>query len=335
MLDLSLCFPHGQHTPIGKQHVSCVRVARWLICDPLPGAARYNMNKEKTRREQSIVTRGYRVSIVLFVLLWLLLLSLPKIVDAAETRRVALLIGNADYSFAPLKNPLNDASDLGSMLAAIGFETTVIANPGYEQFRSAIRSFYHEVSLDPETLSIFFYAGHAIQMNNVNYLIAVDSKIVDQQSLIDGSISINDLLRDMVQTSNQQNLIIMDACRNNPFKAISAADKSRGIDMPDDAIRDLQQGLAPVEAPAGTIIAYATAPGGVAKEGKGRNGTYTQYLLEHLDEQRPVEEVFKRVRKDVVKASRGKQIPWEHSSLSKSVYFYPPRNEEIPEIGGF
>ncbi len=191
------------------------------------------------------------------------------------------------------------------------------------------------MSKDPETLSVFYYAGHAIQMDNVNYLIAVDSKIADQQSLINGSISINDLLRDMVLTSNLQNLIILDACRDNPFKAISSEDQSRGIAMPDDAIRNLQQGLAPVEAPAGTLIAYATAPGGVAKDGKGRNGIYTKYLLAHLDEQRPVEEVFKRVRKDVVKASRGKQIPWEHSSLYKTVYFYPPRNEEIPEIGGF
>ena len=83
------------------------------------------------------------------------------------------------------------------------------------------------------------------------------------------------------------------------------------------------------------MIAYATAPGGVAKDGEGRKGTYTQYLLAHLTEQRPVEEVFKLVRKDVMKASAGKQIPWEHSSLSKSVYFYPPRNEEIPEIGVF
>ncbi len=281
------------------------------------------------------MARGCKVSRTLFALLWLAYFCLPQIVGATETRRLALLIGNADYYFAPLKNPLNDANDLGSKLASIGFETTVITNPGYEQFRSAIRAFYDEVSRDPETLSVFYYAGHAVQMNNINYLIAVDSKIADQQSLIDGSISINDLLNDMMQTRNQQNLIIMDACRDNPFKTISAEDQSRGIDMPDDAVRDLQQGLAPVEAPAGTIIAYATAPGGVAKDGKGRNGTYTQYLLEHLEEQRPVEEVFKRVRKDVVRTSRGKQIPWEHSSLSKSVYFYPPRNEEIPEIGGF
>ena len=317
---------------IEKRQASCVRVARYLTCDPLPDNTKLNMNKEKHPGQHNIVTRGHKI---LIALLWLLIASMAQIANAEDLRRMALLVGNADYYFAPLKNPLNDANDLGSKLADIGFETTVLDNPGYEEFRAAISSFYDEVSQDHETLSVFYYAGHAIQINNVNYLIAVDSKIVDQQSLIDGSISINDLLRDMVQTRNQQNLIILDACRDNPFKALSAEIESRGIDMPDDTVRDLQQGLAPVEAPAGTIIAYATAPGGVAKDGKGRNGTYTQYLLDHLDEQRPVEEVFKRVRKDVVKASKGKQIPWEHSSMSKTVYFYPPRNEEIPDIGGF
>jgi uncharacterized caspase-like protein len=293
------------------------------------------MNAIKLSRRRIAPAGIFRVSAVLLVLLSLAVSSWPQPVGAAEMRRMALLVGNADYYFAPLKNPLNDANDLGDSLAAIGFETTVLENPGFEQFRTAIRSFYDEVSEDPNTLSVFYYAGHAVQMNNVNYLIAVDSKIVDQQTLIDGSISINHLLRDMQQTRNQQNLIILDACRDNPFKAIDADDESRGIAMPDDEVRDLRQGLAPVKAPAGTIIAYATAPGGVAKDGKGRNGTYTQYLLAHLTEQRPVEEVFKRVRKDVVRVSDGAQIPWEHSSLSKSVYFYPPRNEEIPEIGGF
>lgn len=286
-------------------------------------------------RDQTISNTRHRYTAALFVLLGMLATISPRPGEAAELRRMALLVGNADYYFAPLKNPLNDANDLGNSLAAIGFETTVLENPGFDRFRAAIRSFYDEVSEDPDTLSVFYYAGHAVQMNNVNYLLAVDSKIVDQQTLIDGSISINDLLRDMQQTRNQQNLIILDACRDNPFKAIQADDESRGVAMPDDAVRELRQGLAPVKAPAGTIIAYATAPGGVAKDGKGRNGTYTRYLLEHLTEQRPVEEVFKRVRKDVVRASRGEQIPWEHSSLSRSVYFYPPRNEEIPEIGGF
>ena len=293
------------------------------------------MKEQKNAAEQSVVARVCKAWISSLAMFLLVIVGFVQIADASEGRRMALLIGNADYTFAPLKNPLNDANDLGDRLSSLGFETKVIANPGYMRFRSEISSFYQEVSKDPETISVFYYAGHAVQMNNVNFMIAVDSRISDQQSLISGSISINDLLQDMALTSNLQNLVILDACRDNPFKAISSEDQTRGIAMPDDAIRDLHQGLAPVEAPAGTIIAYATAPGGVAKDGEGRNGTYTKYLLEHLDEQRPVEEVFKRVRKDVVEASRGKQIPWEHSSLYKTVYFYPPRNEEIPEIVGF
>lgn len=158
-----------------------------------------------------------------------LLFSLPGVADAAEIRRMALLIGNADYSFNPLKNPLNDANDLGRKLSAIGFETTVLANPDYKQFKSAIKSFYDEVSQDSSVVSVFYYAGHAVQMNSVNYLISVDAQIVDQQSMINGSISINDLLRRIVTTSNHQNLIILDACRDNPFKGISSTDKGRGI----------------------------------------------------------------------------------------------------------
>jgi uncharacterized caspase-like protein len=293
------------------------------------------MSASKLSIRHTISPWECRLSAALLVLLGTIFSTWSQPGEAAEMRRMALLVGNAAYSFAPLKNPLNDANDLGASLAAIGFETTVLENPGLEQFRDAIRSFYDEVSKEPNTLSVFYYAGHAVQMNNVNYLIAVDSKIVDQQTLIAGSISINDLLRDMQQTRNQQNLIILDSCRDNPFKGIGADDESRGIAIVAYEVRDLRQGLAPARAPAGTMIAYATAPGGVAKDGEGRNGTYTQYLLAHLTEQRPVEEVFKLVRKDVMKASAGKQIPWEHSSLSKSVYFYPPRNEEIPEIGVF
>jgi uncharacterized caspase-like protein len=254
---------------------------------------------------------------------------------ADKVKRMALLIGNTDYSFAPLKNPVNDASDLGSRLSALGFQTTLLTNPDSSRIQDAIKDFYRKVSRDPDALSVFYYAGHAVQMNNVNYLIPVDAQITSQETLVSQSISINDLLVAMKQTSNQKNLVILDACRTNPFKDIKADKSGRSMDLPDDSVRKLQQGLAPVEAPAGTIIAYATAPGNVAKDGKGRNGTYTTYLLKHLDKHHPVEQIFKMVREDVVSATQGKQIPWEHSSLYKQVYFYPPRNESIPEIGGF
>lgn len=273
--------------------------------------------------------------VLALTLLGIVLAGSAQTAHSEERKRMALLIGSADYPFAPLKNPVNDAADMNSRLGSLGFDTTLIKNPDRVQFRTAIRSFYNAVSKDPETLSVFYYAGHAIQMNNVNYLIPVDAKISNQHSLVEQSISINELLLAMAQTVNQKNLIILDACRNNPFKEMRVDDPGRGVGLPDESIRELQQGLAPVEAPAGTIIAYATAPGNVAKDGKGRNGTYTKYLLKYLDNHRPVEEIFKLVRRDVAKVSKGKQIPWEHSSLSKTVYFYPPRNEEIPDIGGF
>ena len=270
----------------------------------------------------------------LLIIISMLLACSVGTAQAKETKRMALLIGNADYSFSPLKNPLNDAGDLSRRLKSIGFHTTMLANPTYQQFQSAITAFYDAVSKDPDTLSVFYYAGHAIQLNNVNYLIPVDAKVSTLDTLVNESISINDLLLAMAHTSNKQNLVILDACRTNPFKDVSAEDASRA-EVPDKTVRELQQGLAPVEAPAGTIIAYATAPGNVAKDGKGRNGTYTKNLLKHLEKHLPVEQIFKLVREDVVNETDGKQIPWEHSSLYKRVYFYPPRNESIPEIGGF
>ena len=277
-------------------------------------------------------TQSHRI---LLIIVSMLLACSAGIAQAKETKRMALLIGNADYSFSPLKNPLNDASDLSRRLSSIGFHTTMLANPTYQQFQSAITSFYNAVSKDPETLSVFYYAGHAIQLNNVNYLIPVDAKVSSLDTLVDESISINDLLLAMAHTSNKQNLVILDACRTNPFKDVSAEDAGSEVEVPHETVRELPQGLAPVEAPAGTIIAYATAPGNVAKDGKGRNGTYTKNLLKHLDKHQPVEQIFKLVREDVVNETDGKQIPWEHSSLYKRVYFYPPRNESIPEIGGF
>jgi uncharacterized caspase-like protein len=293
------------------------------------------MNIEKNSCGEKVAKISYRPYLIFFILLWMVLAYSIETAHSKDTKKMALLIGNADYSFSPLRNPLNDAGDLNRRLASLGFETTMHANPSSEEFQSAITSFYSVVSKDPETLSIFYYAGHAIQMNNVNYMIPVDAKITDHDTLVKESISINELLLAMAQTNNQKNLVILDACRVNPFKQISSKDQSRGVELPDATIRELQQGLAPVEAPVGTIIAYATAPGNVAKDGKGRNGTYTKYLLEHLDKHQPIEEIFKLVREDVMKATSGKQIPWEHSSLYKKVYFYPPRNKNIPEIGGF
>lgn len=256
---------------------------------------------------------------------------------ADDNTKLALLIGNADYSYAPLKNPINDITDLGKALDKLGFDVTILENPSYQQSLTSIDSFYKKIALDYEATTVFYYAGHAVQMNNMNYMIPVDAKIIDSKSLAEQSVSINHLLKAMQQTINRKNLVILDACRNNPFaikqsKQLSAA---RSLPAVNKQLLDIDDGLAPVEAPAGTIIAYATEPGNVAKDGSGRNGTYTKYLLRHMRKHVTIEEVFKKVRKDVVAATKGQQIPWEHSSLYKTVYFYPPRNKAMPDIGGF
>lgn len=279
-------------------------------------------------------TSGGRSWFAMPMLLTLCLLPLMTL-QAEESRR-ALLIGNADYRYAPLKNPINDIRDLGGELQKLGFSVQRLENPSYSNSIDAIDSFYQQVAADGDGVSLFYYAGHAVQLDNVNYLVPTDAEIKSQQSLTRQSVSIRQLLTAMQQTRNRKNLIILDACRNNPFKTdIDAPLDSRGLPSESGDLQALNAGLAPIEAPAGTIIAYATEPGSVAKDGGGRNGTYTKFLLEHLAKHVTVEEVFKRVRQDVVAATGGQQIPWEHSSLYKTVYFHPPRNQAIPEIGGF
>ena len=180
------------------------------------------------------------------IIMCLLLVGVVTAAPAGEVKRMALLVGNADYSYAPLKNPINDAADLNNRLVGLGFNTTLLTNPSSKQFRAAIRDFYRDVGGNSDTVSIFYYAGHAVQMNNVNYLIPVDAWITDQAALVKQSVSINELLTAMGQTHNEKNLVILDACRNNPFGKIQAEDRSRGYPLPNESIRELRQGLAPV-----------------------------------------------------------------------------------------
>ena len=135
---------------------------------------------------------------------------------------------------------------------------------------------------------------------------------------------LNSLFAEMSQLNSVQNIVILDACRNNPF---GEADTAGG--------RLISVGLAPLKAPFSTLIAYATEPGGVASDGRAKNGIYTKHLLRHIDKKITVEEVFKKVRKGVAKETRNKQIPWEHSSLLREVFINPPRNKNVPDLIAF
>lgn len=246
---------------------------------------------------------------VLPLVLALLTISCLSTLAQAE-RRTALVIGNGAYKTAPLKNPTNDAQDMASALREMGFDVTLKVNVNHRDMEEAVRSF--GVKLKQGGLGLFYYAGHGVQVGGENYLIPVDTKVDAEADVKFGALNAGMVLARMEDAGNGLNMVILDACRTNPFAR---------------SFRTSEQGLARMDAPKGSLIAYATAPGRVAADsvGSGRNGVYTGFLLQHM--RTPglkVEEALKRVRADVVRVTKDKQIPWESSSLIGDLYFALP-----------
>lgn len=224
----------------------------------------------------------------------------------ANPGKVALVIGNADYDAYPLDNPVNDANDITRILVELGFEVIEGLDLDRRGLRLKIREFGQK--LRRSEIGFFYYAGHGVQYQGENYLIPVRADVASQAEIADEAISVNSVLRQMDVAANKVNVIILDACRTNPF--------TRGFDMPN-------QGLAGMYGPAGSYIAYATAPGETASDGEGRNGLYTQYLLKYMkDTGLTVEQVMKKVRIAVSEVTHGQQIPWENSSLMGDYFFH-------------
>lgn len=261
------------------------------------------------------------------------LLLFPNICLAFEeiVPRYALVIGNANYSFAPLKNPINDANDMANKLESLRYRVTLATDQNPQQMRAVIEQFYASIT-EEDAISVFYYAGHAIQADNINYLIPINAQISTVELMTERALSFNTLLAQLRGAASQQNVIILDACRNNPFKIAKSTGAGRSITNLDAKVVALSSGLAPIKAPTGTLIAYATEPGNIALDGRGDNGTYTSALLEYIDNSETAEELFKKVRKEVLLKTKNKQTPWEHSSLIEKFYFMPPSNEEIPDI---
>ncbi len=227
------------------------------------------------------------------------------IAPASGERRVALLIGNSAYKEAPLKNPVNDARDMAAALRRLGFEVMEITNANQKSMNLAIAHFGEKLRAD--TVALFFYAGHGMQVRGKNYIIPVDAQISSEATVRAMAVDV-DTVMDQLAVS-PMNIVILDACRNNPFER---------------KFRSTGGGLAQMDAPKGSLIAYATAPGKTAADGDSRNGLYTQELLKHIQTPGlPLEAVFKRVRNGVMAASGEAQTPWEASSLTGDFYFRP------------
>ena len=220
---------------------------------------------------------------------------------------LALIIGNSDYPGSKLKNPTNDATDFESVLKRLGFFTTCHTNLGIKDLDLQIGNF--GTDLDNYDIGLFYFAGHGLQIDGENFLTAIDTNFKSEIDAKFSSVTINKVLSYMERSKSSTNILILDACRNNPFERAW----SRGIK---------QRGLAPMYAPKGTLIAYATSPGQTASDGAGRNGLYTESLLKHIEEENiGIEDLFKKVRNSVYTFSKGKQTSWEHTSLTSTFKF--------------
>ena len=230
--------------------------------------------------------------------------------------RVALVIGNATYLSGPLNNTVNDARAMAMALESSGFDVLLHENvTNQNEMKKAVREF--GMKLKTGGTALFYYSGHGMQVKGFNYLIPTQAVMNIEQEIEYEALDMGFVLAYMESAKSAVNIVILDACRNNPFAR---------------SFRDTKQGLSTMVAPTGTVIAYSTSPGSVASDGMEDYGLYTKALLTHM--QRPgvkVEDVFKSVRAEVLEASQGQQTPWESSSLVGDFYFHPG-NQLLTEV---
>jgi uncharacterized caspase-like protein len=228
-------------------------------------------------------------------------------VAAAPEKRIALVIGNSAYQQGPLKNPVNDARAIAAKLRGLGFSVLLKENLKTREIGSVYREFRSIVT--PGSVALVFYAGHGLQFKGQNYFPATDADISGEEDVPLQSLNLGTLLDNMEEAKAGVSLVLLDACRDNPFAR---------------RFRSGTRGLAKAEAASGTLIQYATKPGSVAADGDGRNGTYTEALLAQMDAPGvPIELMLKKVTNQVVGKSKGKQEPWVEGSLRGDFFFKP------------
>lgn len=230
-----------------------------------------------------------------------------------DERRFALVIGNSNYpkDIGILRNPVNDANDMAQELRDSHFEVQLLTNATYGQIRAALMKFKEKLDAgDPQkTVGLFYFAGHGLQFDQENYLVPVDAAVEFNDDIPRYCFPIQRMvLSNMERSNSRMNIVILDACRNNPFPSLN---RSVG-----------GSGLGEMQRARGSFIAYATAPGSVASDGPGRNGLYTQELLRAL--KKPgltIEQVFKEVRANVLQLSNNRQNTWESSNILGEFHF--------------
>lgn len=238
----------------------------------------------------------------------------------APEKRVALVIGNGAYKSAPLKNPVGDAKAVADSLRALGYEVTLRENTTLVELIEALREF--SVRAANSAVRLLFYAGHGIQARGRNYLLPVDVEPQSEDEIAAKTADVGEFIDRLSAIKHGLNIVVLDACRVNPF----AGGVFVGPDGRRLKFRGLTPtGLAPLDAPVGTLVAFSTAPNGVALDGPtGKNSIYAKHLLSNLQTPGlPVEQLFKRVRIGVAEETQRVQVPWESSSLTTEFCFRP------------
>ncbi len=219
--------------------------------------------------------------------------------------KAALVIGNSRYNFSPLRNPENDAQDMARVLKLAGFDVMTVLNASREQIDQSVTQFSQKLG---GGVALFYYAGHAVQVEGHNYIVPVGENIDSQEKVKYRGVDIDQVLAEMGAAQSELNIVILDACRNNPLPKIS---------------RSVSRGLARVKGPSSTLIAFATSPGKTAADGEGRNGLYTKYLLYYMKiPALPIEGVLKGVSRSVKKSTNNKQQPWVETSFDGEFSFF-------------
>ena len=253
-----------------------------------------------------------------------MLLATSSAVSAAE--RVALIIGNSSYQEAPeLKNPRNDAEAVARMLSGFGFRVLKGIDVDQYNFRILVRAFTREIR--DAKLALFYYAGHGLQVGRSNFLLPVDAELKEEADLDFESVKLSFILQQM-ERSKRTNIILMDACRDNPF----TANLARNMGTRSSSIG---RGLAPVETGVGTFVGFATQPGNVALDGETTNSPFTKAFIKHLAVPGlDIGVMMRRVREEVIAETDGKQVPWSNSSLvGDSVVLNPSRQIAVEPKG--
>lgn len=234
---------------------------------------------------------------------------------AQTPTRVALLIGNAAYADAPLRNPLNDVREVAASLRLLGFAVTAHENLKLAEMREALRKFV--LTTRSADVRLVYFAGHGLQMRGRSYLLPVGARLDNETDVLERTADATELVEQLSAIERGANVVIIDACRVHPMFR-SGSRKMWAV----------KPGLSKVNAPSGTVVAFSTRPGRVALDGAGSVSVYTRHLTQGFKEAPalPVEAFFKRVRAGVVAETGNQQVPWESSDLNGELCFRPDAN---------